>query len=500
MTADGATDIHLNDLKTISGVAFGTSGARGLVKDMTDAVCYAYTKAFLQYLADTQQWRPGEALVIGGDLRPSTPRIMAACGRACADMGAPIINAGLTPSPAVALYGFVHAMPSVMITGSHIPDDRNGIKFNTPAGEILKPDEEGILRQKVSMPSAFDTAGNLTEPFHLPAVSDDAQNDYVARYVDVFAGALRGLRVGLYQHSSVGRDLFARILTALGAEVVPLGRSDTFIPVDTEAVRPEDTALAKKWASDSKFDAIVSADGDADRPLVADETGQWLRGDILGILCARFLGCTDVVTPVSSNTALEKSLWFAHVLRTRIGSPYVIQGMKDLLAEDQAVVAGYEANGGFLLASNVNHKGKTLLALPTRDATIVMIAALAMARASGISVSALSAQLPHRFTASDRLKEFPTALSVKKLHELSPSDPAQQKLLQTKAFGAICGDVSHVDQTDGLRMTFANEEILHLRPSGNAPELRCYSEAASAARAQSINEACMAVLSTWRAS
>ncbi|MCK7575897.1 MAG: hypothetical protein MZV65_08355 [Chromatiales bacterium] len=51
---------------------------------------------------------------------------------------------------------------------------------------------------------------------------------------------------------------------------------------------------------------MVSADGDGDRPLIADEHGQWLRGDVAGVLCARRLGIQALATPVSSNTVVER--------------------------------------------------------------------------------------------------------------------------------------------------------------------------------------------------
>ena len=480
-------------------VAFGTSGARGLVVDMTDRVCYTYTVAFLQYLQETNQWQHGQSMVIGGDLRPSTPRIMAACARACADMGAPVVNAGLTPSPAVALYGFSHGFASLMVTGSHIPDDRNGIKFNTPSGEILKTDEQGISSQSIVIPDdEFDVNGMLKTPFSMPDIDPVVRLNYIERYSNFFNGVLTGQTVGVYQHSAVGRDIVMDILRALGAHPIALGRSHTFIPVDTEAIRPEDVALAKQWASEHQLDAIVSTDGDSDRPLVSDEHGEWLRGDVLGILCAQFLNCTDVVTPVSSNSALEKSNLFNSTVRTRIGSPYVIEGMKQLLSENKPTVAGYEANGGFLLASAVHQHGKILSELPTRDAVIVMLCILAMAKAKETSVSQLPKQLPARFTVSDRIKNFPTEVSMTQLKKLSPNDPETQKELLTGMFGHISGQVVAVNHTDGLRMSFANDEIIHLRPSGNAPELRCYTEATSAERAHEINQACMGVLSTWQ--
>eukprot|EP01040_Poterioochromonas_malhamensis_P024613 gene24613-30486_t len=179
----------------------------------------------------------------------------------------------------------------------------------------------------------------------LPAVTD-VEEAYVRRYVDHFGtDALSGKRIGIYQHSAVGRDILARIVAELGAEIMLLGRSDVFVPVDTEAIRPEDVVLARDWAAQHGFDAIVSTDGDSDRPLIADETGKWVRGDVLGIVCATQVGATSVATPVSSNTAVEACGRFAKVVRTRIGSPYVISAMAAELAAGSPCVIGYEANG-----------------------------------------------------------------------------------------------------------------------------------------------------------
>ena len=160
-------------------------------------------------------------------------------------------------------------------------------------------------------------------------------------------------------------------MRSLGAEVELLGRSETFIPVDTEAIRPEDVEYARAWASGGDLDAIISTDGDSDRPLIADETGKWLRGDILGILCAEAIGARTVITPVSSNTALERSEKFATCRRTRIGSPYVIEAMMQELAAGSGPVCGYEANGGFLLGSAcLGADGQAMARLPTRDVVL----------------------------------------------------------------------------------------------------------------------------------
>jgi phosphomannomutase len=469
--------IHsLNTLVAQSGVAFGTSGARGLVADMSDGLCWAYTAAFLQSVA------PGATkVVLGHDLRPSSPRIAAACAAAIAASGRECVYVGALPTPALAFYAAQLGAPAIVVTGSHIPFDRNGIKFYRADGEISKADEQAMLAAQVDVPDAVLNAV-------LPAADATASDAYVQRYLDFFgAGALTGARVAVYEHSSVGRDVLRTILQALGAQVTSLGRTETFVPIDTEAVRPEDVAQARQWATEYSFDALLSTDGDADRPLIGDERGEWFRGDLVGILCAQALRAQVVVTPVSSNTAVELCGAFSQVLRTRIGSPYVIAGMDEALAAATGPVVGYEANGGFLLGSDVLQDGRSLKALPTRDAVLPMLALLVLARQRGSKLSALSADLPERFTASDRIQAFATDKSRALLAKLQGDAAALAKTLAPDS-----GAVVTTNQTDGLRVTFANGDIVHLRPSGNAPELRCYAEAESAERAKLLCDACLA--------
>jgi len=227
-----------------------------------------------------------------------------------------------------------------MVTGSHIPDDRNGIKFYRPVGEILKPDEAGIRAQSVSLPpGCFTSDGALLHPPR-PVASPAAYRAYAKRYRDFFpAGCLAGRRIAIYEHSTVAREAFAEVLAALGAEVIPLGRAERFVPVDTEAIRAEDVVLARRWASEVGFDAIVSADGDGDRPLVGDEHGTWLRGDVAGIHAAPTWVQTRSSRRFRVTRRWSAAAGSARPVRTRIGSPFVIAGMQQ--ARGRCVV-GYE--------------------------------------------------------------------------------------------------------------------------------------------------------------
>lgn len=471
------------NLMATSGVPFGTSGVRGLAVAMTDRLCHAYTTAFLQYLQDIGEFAAGNRVALAGDLRLSTPRIVAACATAVRDRGGEVVFCGFTPTPALAFYAMGTGIASIMVTGSHIPADRNGIKFYRPHGEVLKSDEAGIVGQSVILDCArYGQDEGLLDPVVLPAVLD-VEAAYIARYVNHFgADALAGLKVGVYQHSAVGRDVLVRAVEALGGTAVPFGRSEQFVPVDTEAIREEDIALAAQWAAVNAVDAIISTDGDSDRPLVADASGTWLRGDIVGLLCARAVHADVIVTPVSSNTVAELSGAVPNVLRTRIGSPYVIAAMMDAAKADPAAcVVGYEANGGVLLGTPVG----ALAALPTRDALLPIIAIVTAAQQHPIAQTV--AELPPRFTYSDRVAEFPQADSAALIAFLSAGAQGAQMARIARVFGDIAGLPTAIDTTDGFRMSFASGAIIHFRPSGNAPELRCYSEAETEPRARALN-------------
>jgi phosphomannomutase len=481
-----------------SGVKFGTSGARGLAKEMTDEVCYTYTQGFLQYLEQQGELKKqGETVAIAGDLRPSTQRIMTAVAKAALDMGYQPMNSGEIPSPAVALFGLEHQCPSVMVTGSHIPADRNGIKFNKCSGEILKSDESGITSQRVELNAEnFNADGYFKDSsITLPKEDTQANELYVKRFLEVFPNdCLAGKKIGIYQHSAVGRDVLMTIFSGLGAEVTALGYSDTFIPVDTEAIREEDAILAKQWSAEYAFDTIISTDGDSDRPLMSDEKGIWMRGDILGILAARYLKADAISTPVSCNTAVEKTGWFKHVTRTKIGSPFVVASMMESSASSYANVVGYEANGGFLTNSNLELFGKAFRALPTRDAVLPTLAILLLSIQEEKPVSTLISNLPSCYTASGRIQEFPTEESSKILSKFTAGSESENLKALFDSFSEHFGPVKGVDQTDGLRVTFESEEVLHMRPSGNAPEFRCYNEAGSEARVLEMQKTSMEIL------
>jgi phosphomannomutase len=536
---------------------FGTSGRRGEVVHLTQLEVYLNALAELEYLQTLPRARggivAGEAFFFAYDRRLSSSQFVAeqggrgelaqAIAQAIADAGMRPVNCGQLPTPALTYYALQKHRGSMMITGSHIPFARNGYKTNSSVGELLKDDEAVIaqhvaavrvrLYQQPADASPFDATGTFRDGHHpLPPEHPEARAAYLRRYLDFFpAGTLAGLRLLAYEHSAVGRDLLVELLRALGAEVIPVGRSETFVPIDTENVDDALLAAMHGFVGDAQdhfgpFDAVVSTDGDSDRPLilgVVPHTDQvrFFGGDLVGMLVAEYLEADAVVVPISCNDAIDRSS-LQEVLepKTRIGSPYVIAGMLAARARGKARICGWEANGGFLLGSDVTRDGRALAALPTRDALLPILCVLAAANERQTSLVDFFARLPARFSKAALLKEFPRTTSARIVARLSlahsavteirfaadavtlfdagghalPLTPATQQ--EAQALRALLkrifipelgfAPISSLNYIDGIRIGFQNADVAHVRPSGNADELRIYAVADTQARADEI--------------
>jgi phosphomannomutase len=131
---------------TDSSLKFGTSGLRGLVAELNGIPAYAYTQAFAEMLKEDGSAAAAKNIVlIGQDLRSSSPDIAQLCCAALNDAGLLPLNCGALPTPALAYHCMRFGRPAIMVTGSHIPEDRNGLKFYRAEGEIDKKDEAAIV-------------------------------------------------------------------------------------------------------------------------------------------------------------------------------------------------------------------------------------------------------------------------------------------------------------------------------------------------------------------
>lgn len=542
-----------------SELQFGTSGRRGLVTDLTQLEVYINVLAELEFLQSLPPEAGGVArgdeFYFAYDLRPSSTafvsqeyrrgEICQAVMRGLEDAGMRPVNLGAIPTPALAYYAFSGNKGSIMVTGSHIPFDRNGYKLNTSRGELLKEHEvpigQTVRKIRVDVygqafdESLFDEHGMFKDGhFDLPPSRGDARSAYLRRYQTFFRGcSLAGKRILVYQHSAVGRDLLVEILRDFGADAIPAGRSDTFVPIDTENIGDTQLAtiqdLADRAASGAgPVDAVVSMDGDSDRPLLVGiergkGTARFFGGDLVGIIAAQFLGADSIVLPISCSDAVDRSA-LSRVLepKTRIGSPYVIAGMRIAREKGRKAICGWEANGGFLTGSDIHRKGQVLPALPTRDAVLPLLCCLFQSVEKKVGVVELFESLPSRYSKAGLLRPIPGLIGRRVVAAFSPMDAViQDVVLGGETISAFrpdgsevalspeagqelrairsklesffsptfgFGSIAHLNYTDGVRILFGNGDIAHFRPSGNADELRIYAVADSQDRADLIVE------------
>ncbi|WP_245895098.1 phosphomannomutase [Devosia submarina] len=453
-----------------TSLKFGTSGLRGLAVELEGEAARRYAAAFLQHLK-TIGALGGSKVFLGRDFRPSSSAIARDCAVSVTQFGLQPVDCGTIPTPALAYHAMAQGCAAIMVTGSHIPVDRNGLKFYLPSGEISKADEAGII-------SALSRAQTVNVEVRILDESSDAEARYFTRFADLLPpNAFHGLRIGVFEHSTVARDLLSAIMRHAGAEVISLGRIDSFVAVDTEAFGDAVFAPLAGWVRSEKLDAIVSADGDGDRPLLMDGEGVFVRGDVLGLLAAQFLGARTVVTPVTSNSAIERTGFFERVVRTKVGSPYVVAAMED----HADGVVGFEANGGTFVGEGISVDGRPMAPLPTRDAVLPLLCVLGLAARQGKSVSQIVAALPLQHAMADRLQDVPAERSGAFLGRLA--DDADFA-------AALFGEhgIASLSTIDGLQFRTLSGDMVHFRASGNAPELRCYVEGGTAEVARGLLE------------
>ncbi len=272
-----------------------------------------------------------------------------------------------------------------------------------------------------------------------------------------------------------------------------------------------------------RIDALVSTDGDSDRPLLAgiDSANlvHFIPGDLVGLMVADYLAADAVAVPITSTDAIELHLASRAVrsVRTRVGSPWVIAALDSL---GGARRVGWEANGGFLTASEIERDGRRLAPLPTRDALLPLLAVLHAAVERRVSVNELAAQLPRRFSRSALIDGIPESAGRRLREHFAPQDaaivaawfdvadvrcryangrervvagPSGDELLRIRSelgehfrADAGFGPVVSINWLDGIRITFDGGDVAHIRPSGNAPQLRIYAIASTEERATSI--------------
>jgi phosphoglucosamine mutase len=341
---------------------FGTDGIRGTANSepMTAETALAVAMAAGQCL------RRGDhrhLVVIGKDTRLSGYMVEPALTAGFIAMGMDVVLVGPLPTPAIAmLTRSLRADLGVMISASHNPFEDNGIKLFGADGYKLSDEIETAIEARLDR-----VAESRVPPPELGRAQrlDDAGGRYIEFVKGSFPKGLRldGLKVVIDCAHGAAYKVAPTVLWELGAEVIRLGVSPDGLNINRDCGTMA-TAAMQRAVVEHRADLGLALDGDADRLLVADESGRLLDGDQLMALIALEwhragrLDGAGVVATVMSNLGLERHL-ASHGIplhRTQVGDRYVVEAMRRLgsnLGGEQSghiVLGDYSTTGDGLMA------------------------------------------------------------------------------------------------------------------------------------------------------
>lgn len=448
---------------------FGTSGIRGYANEqetrqdyvqLTNDFCYAITRAFLAYASPKSR---KAVFAVGMDLRPSSPRIKDAVIQAILDEGCAVAFQGITPTPALAYYvKEKKCAGGIMVTGSHIPEHMNGIKFFLPSGEILKEDEAAIEKnyRELEHIAPLVRADAVPEQQEANFLYTELLRKHAFKITHTKQRPFNGLTVVVDARSSCQSLVIPGALRLLGATVHELPQPATFMSVDTEktVANPELAAAIVEH----KADIGVAFDGDGDRAVFYQKDGVMIVPDVICTLIARNPAFESIVTPINSSSVVE--CLNKDVVRTKVGAPYVVSDMKKLLASGTKCF-GFESNGGSIFSDY--HF--------SRDGGVPVIEVLNWLRHRPLHE--VRKDVPVYFQVKDKF-DCPTALNTPLLER------AQYEFV-IKFDDAV----EDVETMDGVKVHFKNNAWILFRPSNNAPEFRIFTEAKTKEQAEYLMNA-----------
>ena len=342
---------------------FGTDGIRGTanVAPMTAEVALRVAMAAGRYFTRGDH---RHQVVIGKDTRLSNYMLEPALQAGFTSMGMDVTLVGPMPTPAVAmLTRSLRADLGVMISASHNPYEDNGIKLFGPDGYKLSDEVEAEIEALVG-----NGAMRLAKSAHLGRAVrlDHAQGRYIEFVKYTFPRGLRldGLKVVVDCAHGAAYKVAPQVFYELGAEVIAMGVDPDGTNINHECGATATDAMCQRVVAEGAHLGIA-LDGDADRLIVADETGRRVDGDQLMGLIARYwqqaqrLTGGGIVATVMSNLGLERFLegHGMSLARTRVGDRYVLERMRadgfNLGGEQSGhiILSDYATTGDGLIAA-----------------------------------------------------------------------------------------------------------------------------------------------------
>ncbi|GLH27405.1 phosphoglucosamine mutase [Acetobacter pasteurianus] len=342
---------------------FGTDGIRGTanVAPMTVEVAQKLGQAAgLHFKRGDHR----HSVLLGKDTRLSGYMIESAMVSGFLSAGMDVTLVGPLPTPAIAmLTRSLRADLGVMISASHNPFGDNGIKLFGPDGFKLSDQDESEIEALMEK----DLTAYLAKPEHIGRASrlNDAAGRYIESAKASFPRKLRldGMKIVIDCANGSAYRVAPTALWELGAEVIRIGCEPNGVNINEKCGSTHPEALCAAVVK-HKADLGIALDGDADRVLIADETGRLIDGDQILALIAqswvregRLMG-NSVVATVMSNMGLERFLenLGLSLERTAVGDRYVVERM----LERQANIGGEQS--GHMVLTDFATTGDGLIA------------------------------------------------------------------------------------------------------------------------------------------
>ncbi|MGW5774804.1 phosphoglucosamine mutase [Streptomyces sp. NPDC003863] len=364
------------------GRLFGTDGVRGVANaDLTAELALGLSVAAAHVLAEAGTFeghRP--TAVVGRDPRASGEFLEAAVVAGLASAGVDVLRVGVLPTPAVAhLTGVLGADLGVMLSASHNAMPDNGIKFFARGGHKLADDLEDKIEavyeeHRTGAPWERPTGAGVGR------VRDFGEGfeTYVSHLMSVLPNSLDGLKIVLDEAHGAASRVSPEAFSRAGAQVVTIGAEPDGLNIN-DGCGSTHLDLLKAAVVEHGADLGIAHDGDADRCLAVDASGNEVDGDqILAVLAlamreAGTLRGDTVVATVMSNLGFKLAMEGAglNLVQTAVGDRYVLESMKEngyALGGEQSghvIVLDHATTGdgtltGLMLAARVAATGKSL--------------------------------------------------------------------------------------------------------------------------------------------
>lgn len=314
---------------------FGTDGVRGEANiDLTPELAYRLGRAATIFFGEHEDKQP--TLLIGRDTRISGQMFEAALAAGICSAGGRALLIGVVPTPAIAyLTKMLGAQAGIVISASHNPFMDNGIKFFGSNGYKLPDDVEDQLEKRVH---AIEEGTKLFRPTgeKIGVIENGLHylNDYIEYVIDTVQDDFKGMKIVLDCANGAAYEAMPRVLKSFGAEVIVMHNEPNGININKNCGSTHIDNL-KQAVLENKADIGIAHDGDADRCLAVDETGELIDGDKILVICAlemmaeKRLKDNTVVSTVMANIGFHKAIKEAggHVEVTKVGDRYVLENM-----------------------------------------------------------------------------------------------------------------------------------------------------------------------------